>query len=165
MMFTVPVMLSCSWLGRPQNACNRASVNTVRLKKGPRIRSHLLTFEVWKRNFDEGGFCKTLDLYLLPMFFLFTKTHPCNHCIFPLLFSLLIVAEDLDLLNAGFHSDSHVPYTWNPGTLLHYGRAELKTSDHRFQFNFIHYFLRFNTRAVYFRFNARVVYFVAQILC
>nr|XP_030120647.1 synaptojanin-1 isoform X3 [Taeniopygia guttata] len=40
-------------------------------------------------------------------------------------------AEDLDLLNASFHSDSHVPYTWNPGTLLHYGRAELKTSDHR----------------------------------
>ncbi|NWV32703.1 SYNJ1 protein, partial [Grantiella picta] len=40
-------------------------------------------------------------------------------------------AEDLDLLNASFHSDSDVPYTWNPGTLLHYGRAELKTSDHR----------------------------------
>ncbi|NXA66258.1 SYNJ1 protein, partial [Mohoua ochrocephala] len=40
-------------------------------------------------------------------------------------------AEDLDLLNASFHSDSNVPYTWNPGTLLHYGRAELKTSDHR----------------------------------
>ncbi|NWI98774.1 SYNJ1 protein, partial [Crypturellus undulatus] len=40
-------------------------------------------------------------------------------------------AEDLDLLNASFQSDSNVPYTWNPGTLLHYGRAELKTSDHR----------------------------------
>ncbi|NXT94584.1 SYNJ1 protein, partial [Anhinga rufa] len=40
-------------------------------------------------------------------------------------------AEDLDLLNASFHDDSNVPYTWNPGTLLHYGRAELKTSDHR----------------------------------
>ncbi|NWR63685.1 SYNJ1 protein, partial [Bucorvus abyssinicus] len=40
-------------------------------------------------------------------------------------------AEDLDLLNASFHNDSNVPYTWNPGTLLHYGRAELKTSDHR----------------------------------
>ncbi|NXI84501.1 SYNJ1 protein, partial [Rhipidura dahli] len=40
-------------------------------------------------------------------------------------------AEDLDLLNASFHTDSSVPYTWNPGTLLHYGRAELKTSDHR----------------------------------
>ncbi|XP_027758788.1 synaptojanin-1 isoform X5 [Empidonax traillii] len=40
-------------------------------------------------------------------------------------------AEDLDLLNASFHTDSNVPYTWNPGTLLHYGRAELKTSDHR----------------------------------
>ncbi|NWZ99761.1 SYNJ1 protein, partial [Nesospiza acunhae] len=39
--------------------------------------------------------------------------------------------EDLDLLNASFHSDTNVPYTWNPGTLLHYGRAELKTSDHR----------------------------------
>uniref|UniRef100_A0A8C2SYS7 phosphoinositide 5-phosphatase n=1 Tax=Coturnix japonica TaxID=93934 RepID=A0A8C2SYS7_COTJA len=40
-------------------------------------------------------------------------------------------AEDLDLLNASFHDNSKVPYTWNPGTLLHYGRAELKTSDHR----------------------------------
>ncbi|XP_065597850.1 synaptojanin-1 isoform X6 [Cyrtonyx montezumae] len=40
-------------------------------------------------------------------------------------------AEDLDLLNASFHDNSQVPYTWNPGTLLHYGRAELKTSDHR----------------------------------
>ncbi|NXX93866.1 SYNJ1 protein, partial [Centropus bengalensis] len=40
-------------------------------------------------------------------------------------------AEDLDLLNASFHEDSNVSYTWNPGTLLHYGRAELKTSDHR----------------------------------
>ncbi|XP_064380321.1 synaptojanin-1 isoform X5 [Dromaius novaehollandiae] len=40
-------------------------------------------------------------------------------------------AEDLDLLNASFQNDSDVPYTWNPGTLLHYGRAELKTSDHR----------------------------------
>ncbi|NWX90669.1 SYNJ1 protein, partial [Nothoprocta ornata] len=40
-------------------------------------------------------------------------------------------AEDLDLLNASFQNNSNVPYTWNPGTLLHYGRAELKTSDHR----------------------------------
>ncbi|NXY16814.1 SYNJ1 protein, partial [Atrichornis clamosus] len=40
-------------------------------------------------------------------------------------------AEDMDLLNASFHSDSNISYTWNPGTLLHYGRAELKTSDHR----------------------------------
>ncbi|XP_007493342.2 synaptojanin-1 isoform X3 [Monodelphis domestica] len=40
-------------------------------------------------------------------------------------------AEDLDLLNASFQDDSKVLYTWNPGTLLHYGRAELKTSDHR----------------------------------
>ncbi|XP_074156862.1 synaptojanin-1 isoform X4 [Sminthopsis crassicaudata] len=40
-------------------------------------------------------------------------------------------AEDLDLLNASFQNESKVLYTWNPGTLLHYGRAELKTSDHR----------------------------------
>ncbi|XP_051840922.1 synaptojanin-1 isoform X4 [Antechinus flavipes] len=40
-------------------------------------------------------------------------------------------AEDLDLLNASFQDESKVLYTWNPGTLLHYGRAELKTSDHR----------------------------------
>ncbi|XP_019331841.2 synaptojanin-1 isoform X1 [Alligator mississippiensis] len=40
-------------------------------------------------------------------------------------------AEDLDLLNASFQDDSSIPYTWTPGTLLHYGRAELKTSDHR----------------------------------
>uniref|UniRef100_A0A2K6GG84 Synaptojanin-1 n=1 Tax=Propithecus coquereli TaxID=379532 RepID=A0A2K6GG84_PROCO len=40
-------------------------------------------------------------------------------------------AEDLDLLNASFQDESKVLYTWTPGTLLHYGRAELKTSDHR----------------------------------
>ncbi|XP_074852996.1 synaptojanin-1 isoform X4 [Carettochelys insculpta] len=40
-------------------------------------------------------------------------------------------AEDLDLLNASFQDESNILYTWNPGTLLHYGRAELKTSDHR----------------------------------
>lgn len=74
--------------------------------------------------------------------------HLYSHCIFSLLFSLLTVAEDLDLLNASFHSDTNVPYTWNPGTLLHYGRAELKTSDHRFQLNFIHYFLRLSIHAV-----------------
>nr|XP_045245189.1 synaptojanin-1 isoform X11 [Macaca fascicularis] len=40
-------------------------------------------------------------------------------------------AEDLDLLNASFQDESKILYTWTPGTLLHYGRAELKTSDHR----------------------------------
>ncbi|XP_062944981.1 synaptojanin-1 isoform X5 [Cynocephalus volans] len=40
-------------------------------------------------------------------------------------------AEDLDLLNASFQNESKILYTWTPGTLLHYGRAELKTSDHR----------------------------------
>ncbi|XP_029459440.1 synaptojanin-1 isoform X3 [Rhinatrema bivittatum] len=40
-------------------------------------------------------------------------------------------AEDLDLLNASFQEGHDIPYTWTPGTLLHYGRAELKTSDHR----------------------------------
>ncbi|CAH2219275.1 synaptojanin-1 isoform X1 [Pelobates cultripes] len=40
-------------------------------------------------------------------------------------------AEDLDLLNSSLQEGNNVPYTWNPGTLLHYGRAELKTSDHR----------------------------------
>uniref|UniRef100_A0A6I8NLT3 phosphoinositide 5-phosphatase n=1 Tax=Ornithorhynchus anatinus TaxID=9258 RepID=A0A6I8NLT3_ORNAN len=40
-------------------------------------------------------------------------------------------AEDLDLLNAGFQDESKILYTWTPGTLLHYGRAELKISDHR----------------------------------
>nr|XP_033803831.1 synaptojanin-1 isoform X2 [Geotrypetes seraphini] len=40
-------------------------------------------------------------------------------------------AEDLDLLNSSFQEGHSIPYTWNPGTLLHYGRAELKTSDHR----------------------------------
>ena len=85
-----------------------------------------------------------LVYFLLSLFTnsLFFKAYSCNHCVFPLLFSLILnVAEDLDLLNASFHDDSNVPYTWNPGTLLHYGRAELKTSDHRFQFYFIHYFL------------------------
>ncbi|XP_061483783.1 synaptojanin-1 isoform X3 [Rhineura floridana] len=40
-------------------------------------------------------------------------------------------AEDMDLLNSSFHDESKLIYTWNPGTLLYYGRAELKTSDHR----------------------------------
>ncbi|KAM3934624.1 synaptojanin-1 [Leptodactylus fuscus] len=40
-------------------------------------------------------------------------------------------AEDLDLLNSSVQEGRNIPYTWNPGTLLHYGRAELKTSDHR----------------------------------
>ncbi|KAG9486181.1 hypothetical protein GDO78_008983 [Eleutherodactylus coqui] len=40
-------------------------------------------------------------------------------------------AEDLDLLNSSLQEGKNIPYTWNPGTLLHYGRAELKTSDHR----------------------------------
>ncbi|XP_064129259.1 synaptojanin-1 isoform X3 [Loxodonta africana] len=40
-------------------------------------------------------------------------------------------AEDLDLLSASFQDESKILYTWTPGTLLHYGRAELKTSDHR----------------------------------
>lgn len=73
---------------------------------------------------------------------LFFKAYSCNHGVFPFFLLLILnVAEDLDLLNASFHDDSNVTYTWNPGTLLHYGRAELKTSDHRFQFYFIHYFL------------------------
>ncbi|XP_018420509.1 PREDICTED: synaptojanin-1 [Nanorana parkeri] len=40
-------------------------------------------------------------------------------------------AEDLDLLNSSLQEGRNIHYTWNPGTLLHYGRAELKTSDHR----------------------------------
>ncbi|XP_049641703.1 synaptojanin-1 isoform X6 [Suncus etruscus] len=40
-------------------------------------------------------------------------------------------AEDLDLLNRSFQDGSKILYTWTPGILLHYGRAELKTSDHR----------------------------------
>ncbi|XP_033002826.1 synaptojanin-1 isoform X11 [Lacerta agilis] len=40
-------------------------------------------------------------------------------------------AEDMDLLNSSFQDESKHIYTWNPGTLLYYGRAELKTSDHR----------------------------------
>ncbi|XP_063812516.1 synaptojanin-1 isoform X3 [Pseudophryne corroboree] len=40
-------------------------------------------------------------------------------------------AEDLDLLNSSLQEGRNISYTWNPGSLLHYGRAELKTSDHR----------------------------------
>ncbi|XP_069492447.1 synaptojanin-1 [Ambystoma mexicanum] len=40
-------------------------------------------------------------------------------------------AEELDLVNTSLQEGNDLPYTWNPGTLLHYGRAELKTSDHR----------------------------------
>ncbi|XP_044140332.1 synaptojanin-1 isoform X2 [Bufo gargarizans] len=40
-------------------------------------------------------------------------------------------AEDLDLLNSSLQDGRNIAYTWNPGSLLHYNRAELKTSDHR----------------------------------
>ncbi|XP_058042198.1 synaptojanin-1 [Ahaetulla prasina] len=40
-------------------------------------------------------------------------------------------AEDMDLLNSNFDDENKLLYTWNPGGLLYYGRAELKTSDHR----------------------------------
>ncbi|XP_040279132.1 synaptojanin-1 isoform X2 [Bufo bufo] len=40
-------------------------------------------------------------------------------------------AEDLDLLNSSLQEGRNIAYTWNPGSLLHYSRAELKTSDHR----------------------------------
>ncbi|KAK6486692.1 synaptojanin-1-like isoform X3 [Huso huso] len=40
-------------------------------------------------------------------------------------------AEDLNLLNASFDEEDKLSYTWTPGSLLYYGRAELKTSDHR----------------------------------
>ncbi|KAM3837348.1 synaptojanin-1 isoform 2-T4 [Vipera latastei] len=40
-------------------------------------------------------------------------------------------AEDMDLLNSNFDNENKLLYTWNPGSLLYYGRAELKTSDHR----------------------------------
>ncbi|XP_041127679.1 synaptojanin-1-like isoform X3 [Polyodon spathula] len=40
-------------------------------------------------------------------------------------------AEDLNLLNASFDEEDKLSYTWTPGRLLYYGRAELKTSDHR----------------------------------
>lgn len=51
----------------------------------------------------------------------------------PMFCFILTAAEDLDLLNASFQDGSKILYTWTPGTLLHYGRAELKTSDHRFK--------------------------------
>nr|XP_015197390.1 PREDICTED: synaptojanin-1 isoform X2 [Lepisosteus oculatus] len=40
-------------------------------------------------------------------------------------------AEDISLVNACVNEEDKFKYTWTPGTLLHYGRAELKTSDHR----------------------------------
>ncbi|XP_039175211.1 synaptojanin-1 isoform X4 [Crotalus tigris] len=40
-------------------------------------------------------------------------------------------AEDMDLLNSNLDDENKLLYTWNPGSLLYYGRAELKTSDHR----------------------------------
>lgn len=56
-----------------------------------------------------------------------------THVAFLELSFILIAAEDVDLLNASFQDESKILYTWTPGTLLHYGRAELKTSDHRFK--------------------------------
>ncbi|XP_048348323.1 LOW QUALITY PROTEIN: synaptojanin-1 [Sphaerodactylus townsendi] len=40
-------------------------------------------------------------------------------------------ADHMDLLVCTFHDRGKLLYTWSPGTLLYYGRAELKTSDHR----------------------------------
>ncbi|XP_072901174.1 synaptojanin-1 isoform X3 [Hemitrygon akajei] len=40
-------------------------------------------------------------------------------------------AEDLDLLNSSIKDESKLTNSWSPGTLVYYGRAELKTSDHR----------------------------------
>ncbi|XP_066555917.1 synaptojanin-1 isoform X2 [Amia ocellicauda] len=40
-------------------------------------------------------------------------------------------AEDMSLVNATLNEEEKLKYTWTPGTLLYYGRAELKTSDHR----------------------------------
>ncbi|XP_067849288.1 synaptojanin-1 isoform X3 [Heptranchias perlo] len=40
-------------------------------------------------------------------------------------------AEDLDLLNSSIKDEPRLSNSWSPGTLVYYGRAELKTSDHR----------------------------------
>ncbi|XP_078456013.1 synaptojanin-1 isoform X1 [Lampetra planeri] len=40
-------------------------------------------------------------------------------------------ADELDLLNLPAGGEPRLPHLWNPGTLIHYSRAELKTSDHR----------------------------------
>ncbi|XP_078088949.1 synaptojanin-1 isoform X5 [Mustelus asterias] len=40
-------------------------------------------------------------------------------------------AEDLDLLNSSNKDEPKLTNSWSPGTLVYYGRAELKTSDHR----------------------------------
>uniref|UniRef100_UPI00398E56D7 synaptojanin-1 isoform X3 n=1 Tax=Pristiophorus japonicus TaxID=55135 RepID=UPI00398E56D7 len=40
-------------------------------------------------------------------------------------------AEDLDLLNSSIKDEPKLTNSWSPGTLVYYGRAELKTSDHR----------------------------------
>ncbi|MFT7818485.1 synaptojanin-1 isoform X7 [Arapaima gigas] len=40
-------------------------------------------------------------------------------------------AEEMNLTSAAEDDDDKPQYTWIPGTLKYYGRAELKTSDHR----------------------------------
>ncbi|XP_032888469.1 synaptojanin-1 isoform X2 [Amblyraja radiata] len=40
-------------------------------------------------------------------------------------------ADDLDLLNSSIQDEPKLTSSWSPGTLIYYGRAELKTSDHR----------------------------------
>lgn len=43
-------------------------------------------------------------------------------------------AEEMNIVGAASSSrdsDDDVEQTWSPGTLKYYGRAELKTSDHR----------------------------------
>lgn len=47
---------------------------------------------------------------------------------------VFFIAQEMNIVAAASSSrdsDDDVEQTWSPGTLKYYGRAELKTSDHR----------------------------------
>lgn len=54
-------------------------------------------------------------------------------------------AEELNIVGATCTSgenEDDPDHPWSPGSLKYYGRAELKTSDHRYQRFFLFFFMK-----------------------
>lgn len=56
----------------------------------------------------------------------FSSLKQANSCLY------VSAAEELELNVVGAPVDEEDQYLWSPGELKYYGRAELKTSDHRY---------------------------------
>jgi hypothetical protein len=46
-------------------------------------------------------------------------------------FTYVCVAEEMNMVGPVGEAEEQQQYPWSPGELKYYGRAELKTSDHR----------------------------------